>query len=332
MLRALLLPLFVTGLLVAEEATGLAERLPRLAPPVPVPAEDHGESTDIAPGIVATATAVILAGVTLIDSGPVDGMEVVACLDGGKAHESLIRLISSNGQLVKFAVIRVLGLDDGVPAQESSGVPARGTPVRVRLEWPVGDPAGPWQAIDASSLVRDRLTDQPYPAVPFIYTGSRIVGVIENGPDGRPVRRDRFMLDATKSVAVVFDEADALLASPFLNADIDSRYEANSALMPRPGMECRMVLSAAELPLTLVMDAQGALVDQSGAAIDDAGLRARLQQAFPASYSGLRAIAIHVVDPATPSTSDVAVRARVIEAAADVGVWAIPVFVPGPPR
>lgn len=332
MLRALILPWFVTGLLIAEEATDLAGRLPQLPAPAPVPVAAHGESTDIAPGIVVTATAVILAGVTLIDSGPVDGMEVIACLDGGKAHESLIRLISSNGQLVKFAVIRVLGLDDGVPAEESSGVPARGAPVRVRLEWPIGDPAGPWQGIDVSSLVRDRITDQPYPAVPFIYTGSRIVGVIENGPDGRPVRRDRFMLDATKSVAVVFDEADALLASPFLNADTDSRYEANSALMPRPGVECRLVLSAAELPLTLVMDAQGTMVDQTGESVDDAELQAHLQQAFPADFSGLRAVAIHVVDPATPAASDVAVRARVVQAAADAGVWAIPVFVPGPPR
>lgn len=328
MLRALIIPLLVTQLHAAENGIS---RLPHPPAPVPVPAADHGETTPIAPGIAITPSAVILEGVTLIDNGPVDGMEVIACLDGGKAHESLIRLLTSNGQLVKFAVIRVLGLDDGVPANESSGIPARGAPVRVQLEWPVGDPTGPWQTIDVSSLVRDRVTDQPYPAVPFIYTGSRIVGVIETGPDGRPVRRDRFMLDATKSVAVVFDEADALLASPFVNADTDSRYEANSAVMPRPGMPCRLVLSAASVPLRLVMDATGTLVDPTGSALDDAALADLLRTHFSAPVD-LRAVAIHVVDPATPSEIDVAVRTRILAAAATAQVWAIPVFVPGAPR
>lgn len=329
MLRALMLPLFAFSLHAAED---LVSRLPRLPAPVPVPAVNHGETTPIAPGIAITPTAVILEGVTLIDNGPVDGLEVLACLDGGKAHESVIRLLTSNGELVKFAVIRVLGLDDGVPAQESSGIPARGAPVRVQLEWPVGDPEGPWQAIDMSSLVRDRVTDVPYPAVPFIYTGSRIIGVIETGPDGRPVRRERFMLDATKSVVVVFDEADALLASPFVSADTDGRYEANSALMPRPGIPCRMVLTAAPVPLRLVMDATGTLVDATGTALDDAALAALLGTHFADATVDLRAVAIHVVDPATPSEVDVAVRTRILTAAAAADVWAIPVFVPGAPR
>ena len=310
----------------AEEPVDPLSQLPVLAAPQPQPVPVRGEVTTIAPGITATADTVILDGVTLIDSGPADGLEVIACLDGGKGHESLIRLATSNGQLVKFAVIRVLGIEDGVPARESSGIPAVGTPVRVCLEWPVGDPQGPWQQIDASCLVRDRAIDRAYPPVPFIYTGSRIVSMIANGRDGQPQKVQRFMLDVTKSVAVIFDEADALLASPFLHADTDSRYEANSAVMARPNTPCRLTISPAVLPLTLDLHGGGKF-GQNGATLEEAAVAALLQQHYPAAFTGLRAVAVRVPATVTGETL-VQTRTQLVRLAAEAGVWVIPVFVP----
>jgi hypothetical protein len=162
--------------------------------------------TAVAPGIATTTDAVVLDGVTLFDQGPADGMEVVACLDGGKAHESLLRLLTGNGQLVKFAVIRVLGFDDGVGAPESSGIPARGFPVRLQLRFPDPDDSAQQVIVDVSSLVRDRTIDHAYPPLPFVYTGSRLQTLTETANDGKPVNRERFMLDTTKSVVVSFDE------------------------------------------------------------------------------------------------------------------------------
>ncbi len=51
---------------------------------------------------------------------------------------------------------------------------------------------------------------------------------------------------------------------------------------------------------------------------------------YPASYEGLRAVAVHVQAAETPREVDVAVRKRLLERAAAAHVWVIPVFVPSP--
>lgn len=316
--------------LAAQDGVDPVARLPVLEAVQPSAAESVAGAAAVAPGIATTPSLVVLDGTVLVDSGPVDGLEVIACLQGGKDHESLVRLATANGQLVKFAVIRVLGKDDGVPAAEASGQPARGYPMRLRLQWPKGDPEGEWVEIDASCLVRDRVSDRPYPPLPFIYTGSRVIGVVQNGPDGRPVKLNRFMLDSTKSVTVVFDEPDALFASPFPGTADDSRFEAYAAIAPRPGSPCRLVISAAELPLTLVMDADGALRAQADTQVlADADLKVAMQTAFPPTYAGLRAVAVAVART-TAAEHDVAARERLLSLAVEAGIWAVPVFVPTP--
>lgn len=302
-------------------------RLPVLPKPRPAAASALGEPAAVAPGIATTPDAVVLDGRTLFESGPVDGLEVLACLEGGKYHESLVRLATGNGQLVKFAIIRVLGLDDGQPAIEGSGVPARGTPVRVLLQWATPEDPARWLELDASCLVRDRISDSAYPPLPFVYTGSRIQTIIETGADGRSVKRDRFMLDNTKSVAVAFDEPDALLASPFPGAEVDQRFEVNSALIPPPGTQVRLVIRRAELPLVLEMDVRGALRSAAdGPALDDDALAAALAAAYPPGWTGLRAVGVRVQDPATDRSHDVAARQRLLAAASAAKAWAVPVF------
>ena len=331
-----LLPLFgCVALLLAEEPTAdPMTRLPVLPVPKPSVALAHGEASIVAPGILTTPTAVVLEGLSLIDNGPVDGLEVVACLEGGKYHEALVRLTTGNGQLVKFAMIRVLGCDDGQPPTEGKGQPGRGTPVRVMLEWADPDHPGQWLTLDASCLVRDRVTDQANPPLPFIYTGSRIVSAVETATNGKPVKRDRFMLDVTKSVSVVYDEPDCLLASPFFGAHIDQRFEANSAVTPPPGTAVRMVVMKAELPLTLVQSADGSLRPEAGAAapaLDDTALQALLGKYYgPTCTPELRAVAVRVADPTTDHAIDVATRLRIVTAAAVAKAWVVPVFTLGP--
>ena len=117
--------------------------------------------------------------------GPVDGLEVLLCLRDGKTHEALVRLDTTLGAVVKAACIDGLGLAaDGQPAEEAAGFPARGTPVRIELRWQGAN--GAWLGLDAACLVRDRVTDRPYPPLPFIYTGSRFVALPGIGPDGTP--------------------------------------------------------------------------------------------------------------------------------------------------
>jgi hypothetical protein len=260
-----------------------------------------------------------LRGVLVVDRGPSDGLEVVACLDGGKVHEALVRLEAGNGQLLKAAFIATLGLDrDGSPAEEATGQPARGWPVAVDIVWDDPDGGG-WRTIAASSLVRDRTMDRPYPPLPFLYTGSR--PITERQADGSDVVRG-LAVDDTKSVVVAYDEPDALLASPFPGSDTDHRFETYSAVCPPAGTSVWVLFRRAALPLTLRADAAGALAE------DDAALAAALAAAYgPGSTPAFRAVAITMPAQA-PRDADRAVRARVLAAAAAGGAWVVPVFVP----
>jgi hypothetical protein len=283
---------------------------------------------EFAPGVlVAIGESVALTGTVILDQGPVDGLEVLACLATGKTHESLLRLDAANGQLVKAAFIAALGLTDGMTAPESSGHPGRGTALRIVVEWESLDAPGTWHAVDASCLIRDRITDKAYPALPFTYTGSRFLVVDETAPDGRPVRQERFMLDNTKSVVGIVDEPDALIASPSPGANTDKHFEVNSAICPPAGTKARLVFSKTTLPLTLVMDASGGLrADGAGAALDDAALDALLLKHYgTGSTPALRAVGVQV-DAATPRDHDITARLRILAAAARAKAWVVPVY------
>lgn len=297
--------------------------LPRAKPaaiPAPTPLKEF------APGVlVAIGESVALTGTIIIDQGPVDGMEVLACLATGKTHESLVRLDAANGQLVKAAFIAALGVNDGVTAPEATGHPGRGTPLQVVVEWESLDAPGTWKAIDASCLIRDRLTDKGYPPLPFTYTGSRFLVVDETAPDGRPIKQERFMLDNTKTVVGIVDEPDALIASPSPGAGFDKHFEANSAICPPAGTKARLVFRKTTLPLTLALGADGGLA-HGGKVLDDAALDALLAGHYGgAATPALRAVAV-VVAPGTPRDQDVAARTRILAAAARAKAWVVPVY------
>jgi hypothetical protein len=172
------------------------------------------------------------------------------------------------------------------------------------------------------------MVDQPYPPLPFIYTGSRMMTLQETGPDGKPVQRERFMLDSTKTVIANYDEPDALLGSPFPGADVDQRFEVNSAIAPPPGTPMRLVFEKAELSLTLAMNADGALSEpaHAGQILDDAALTQLLVAHYgPAVKPTLRALAVTVA-ASTPRTKDLAARTRLIGLAAAAKLWVVPVF------
>jgi hypothetical protein len=301
--------------------------LPVLAKPQPR-SEPLAQGDELSPGLRRLRDQhVILDGKVIIDRGPVDGLEVLACLRDGKTHEALIRLDTTHGQLVKAACIEALGLTrDGEPSDENSGLPARGTPVRLEVGWI--DEDGKPQRIAASCLIRDRITDKAYPPLPYVYTGSRFLTIRGTDPQGQPVTRQQFMLDSTGSVAVNYDEPDALLASPFPGAAIDARFEANTAVSPVAGTVVQLIIRPWTAPLTLDLDETGAL-RAAGRILDDAAVVGLLAATYgPAASPDLRAVAVRVA-ASTPRSVDQAARARLIAVAAQAQAWVIPVFVLG---
>jgi hypothetical protein len=286
-----------------------------------LPSAGHG----LAPGVrMVPGERIEVDGTLIISQGPPDGLEVLACLTGGKTHEALVRLTPGEGAVIKAAALAALGLADGIPAQENSALPARGIPVRLRVAWT--DTTGRERVIDASRLVRDRITDQGLPALPWIWTGSRFETIRQADPQGGVISREQFMLDVTKSLAVNYDEPDALMASPFLGAETDNRFEVFGRLCPPVGTAVRLVLSRAELPLTLDLAADGGL-SAGGLPVTDEQVRSLLASTYgPGQAPVLRAVAVRT-GPEVDRTVDAATRLRLIALAAQAQAWVMPVFV-----
>ena len=298
--------------------------LPVLPKPKPQPAIPAEAGELLAPGVtVIRGKALRLTGRINLDQGPTDGMEVLVCLREGKTHEALIRLEATSGVTVKAGLLAAFGPPDGQPAPEGKGQPARGVPVQVTVEWL--DRPGYRVQVAASNLVRDRVTDCPFPALPWVVTGSRFETIRFANADGSVQEREQFMLDSTRSVAVNFDEPDALLASPFPIANNDQRFEANSALCPLAGTEVVVTVAPCPLPLTLDLDANGQLLHETKP-LDDAGLGALLAQHYGTTASPLvRAVGVRV-DADLPHRIDVAARSQILTAAAAAKAWVVPVF------
>jgi len=304
--------------------------LPVLPKPVlqnaAAPPFDPTAGTALAPWLrLVPNSRLIIDGELQFDRGPTDGLEVLACLREGKTHESLIRLAGDAGDVIKAGGIAALGLGDGRTAEENRGIPARGTPVRLTVLWK--DEDGGWHWVDAASLVRDRKTDRAYPPLPWVWTGSRMLLVSESGPDGKVVRRERFMLDSTRSLAVNYDEPDALLASPFPNANEDARFEVNSAIAPPPKTRLHLVLSPAETVLQLRLTPDGQL-SREDAVLDDVTLPKTLANAFGEGLKPAhRAVFVRTANGVGDDLV-VAARARLLAAAAAGKAWTVPLFVP----
>lgn len=292
-------------------------------------ADDHGVvplGRGIAVSIVPPARALFTGHMSLA-RGPVDhGLETIASLAGGRLHESLIALESGDAMLVKSACLASFGFADGTPAGERDERPPRGVPLRVEVRW--CDDEGVHHVIDASCLIRDRRTDRGLPPLPFVWTGSRMGQVSE--PDGKGgVREAQAFLLAMGRVAVAnLDCDDALIASP-LPAPADLlRWEVNTALAPPLDHPVALVLSRAVLPIGLRLDPAGELTLAGGVLLDDGALGVRLAAAFAQPAPGT----LHAVRVCCPSglprEADVAARARILRAAARVGVWCVPVFEP----
>ncbi|TVR11807.1 MAG: hypothetical protein EA401_10320 [Planctomycetota bacterium] len=314
-----------------REVRRIMELMASLPAPPPVELREVEPSEgfqELAPAIeMKMGEAVRLHAQSIFDSGPDDGLEVMFCLQGGKNHEAIGWIPTTNAQMVKSAFILALDLEDGVGSYEDSGIPVRGTPVQMLIRWQPDRLLDPdrWVEVDASQMVRSRGTDHAYPPVPYMYTGSRIYRTMGTNREGKPVELERFMLEVTKSVAVNYDEPDALLGSPFPTAARDVLFEMNSAIAPPPRTPMLVYFRRVELPLTLRSDAENGLWYKDEKVDDEA-----LQQLLQRYYGGEtppNQYAVALARPKdVPREEDLPLRERLLEAAVAAEVWVVPVF------
>ncbi len=308
----------------------LMRQLPKVPVADPVPSKVSGELTPILPGLkIEKQKRIYLDASVIFDQGPQDGLEAVACMPGGKNHESMLLLTCGNGALIKSLFIANLEVGDGVPSPQDSGLPARGYPVRVVLRWrpdPVME-KDVWVERDMSTLVRDRISKSPFPPLPYVYTGSRFLRQTVKDNNGEERESEIFMLDTTKTLVTNYDEPDTLLASPFPLAGFDIYFEVNSVDSPAEDSKVQLYFERVDLPMKIAMDAQGAFY-QGKKLLDEAALIALMTKHFGAKAKpAMFAYSVEVA-PKTPREMDVQARQRLLEIAIKAKVWAVPLFMP----
>lgn len=306
-------------------ALDLAElpALPRpRAPVVTATAEPQWLASGV--GIIRDR-AVVLTGKRWVDSGPDEGLAIIACLTSGRLHESLIRLDSDDAALLKSAFILAFGWTDGATNDPLHGLPPRGVPVRVEWEWP--DDAGVTRRINISCLVRDRTTDRAFPPLPFIYTGSRVGEQRLRERDGSERMVPSFKLAEHRSLCALFDEHDALLSTPLPFITNDLHLEVNTKLAPLGRTTGRLIVTPVMLPLVLWADAAGVLRSTvDGAALDDQSLVALLEGTYRNDDPALmRAVGIR---SSATRADDPVVTTRLLRCAISARSWVLPVFIP----
>jgi hypothetical protein len=327
-MRSVLLGIFAATSLYAHDLSGLPA-LPR--PQAPVVAATT-EPQWLGPGVgIIRDQAVVLTGRRWVDSGPDEGLAIMAALTSGRLHETLIRLDSDDALLLKSAFLLAFGWKDGDCNDALHGLPPRGVPVRMEWEW--HDENGVIRRIDVSCLVRDRSTDQALPPLPFIYTGSRIGTQRTRNHDGSESLVPSFKLAEHRSLAALFDEHDALLSTPLPFLDNDLVLEVNTGLAPAGRTTGRLIITPAQLLLNLWADEAGDLRSGPDAnALDDAALATLLTRHYGSNESSseiphdaqkLRAVGIH---PPPQRASDPAISQRVMRTAIASRVWVLPVF------
>ena len=155
-------------------------------------------------------------------------LELLVSLRGGNTHEAVVYLDLGDAALAAASCQLLQPLVPGRPAPEASMIPAVGTPMRVEFLQRLSDDDKPeqlpeqWRKIDASCLLQDARSQRQFPALPFIYTGSQTV-VVERERDGKTETRRYFGLaSGRRGWANIYDDPDALLASPLPLAGDDT--------------------------------------------------------------------------------------------------------------
>lgn len=301
-------------------------------PPRPTLREPDGDprvvglDAHVAVSIAPPAT-VLLTGRIAVERGPADhGLESLACLAGGRMHESLIGLDSGDASLLKTACLAAFGWRDGAASGEGDELPPRGVPVRIEVRWQ--DEDGRHRIVDASCLVRDRRSDRPLPPLPYVYTGSSLAMVRESDGQGGTREVQAFVLALGRVLAANENCADALIASPLPPSRDLLRWEVNTALAPHLDHPVALQISRARLPFELRLHADGELSLPDGVRPDRGALALRLASAFAGAPAGtLHAVRVRV-DPAIDRRRDADARILLLHAAARAGVWCVPVFEP----
>lgn len=180
---------------------------------------------------------VVVPGVVLITKGLV---ELFGCGEGGKEHETVIRL-DSNVQALDLA-LTAAGLKRGkLPSKTDLSLPDQGSRVLVLVQWL--DKDGKLVTYRSEDLLVSMRRNAPMPRVGWTYVGQWMDVADPTSPTGEKKHK---VLAATgsRSLITTFRDRSALLDNPLEEAVDDTLFGSNYMLLPQTGTPVRVILRA----------------------------------------------------------------------------------------
>src|SRR5579862_2719375 len=180
---------------------------------------------------------VVVPGVVLVTKGLV---ELFGCGDGGKEHETVVRL-DSNVQALDLALTSA-GLKRGkLPSKPDLSLPDQGSRVLVLVQWV--DKNGKIVTYRSEDLLVSIRRNAPMPRVGWTYVGQWMEVADPTSPKGDKKHK---VLAATgsRSLVTTFRDRSALLDNPLEEAVDDTLFGSNYMILPERGTPVRVILRA----------------------------------------------------------------------------------------
>jgi len=187
-----------------------------------------------------TQAGVVVAGMILMDRGI---PELMACGEGGKEHESILRLECDIHSL--DLALQLSGLNRGpIPTRLNDPKVPQGSRVLVLVQWTGED--GKLVTHRAEDCVIDVNRRAPMRRVGWTYVGAMIP--IQD-PAGAPGKTYRVLAaTSSRSLLSTYRDMSTILDNPLeateLDINNDTAYAANHMVLPAPGTKVRVIVRA----------------------------------------------------------------------------------------
>ncbi len=163
--------------------------------------------------------------------GPI---ELFACAEGGKDHESVLR-VRCRPELINLNLI-LFGLKRG-PSRPLDGG-AAGDRVIILCEW---EEAGETKSVRAEEMIWNAATNRPMDRVGWTYVGSKFVPE-HDVETGKPTGRSVLAVVYGRTLFATFLDSAALFETPLPEGVDDSTFSVNEKVVPPPGTPVRVII------------------------------------------------------------------------------------------
>jgi hypothetical protein len=163
-------------------------------------------------------------------------IELFACSEGGKDHESIMRL-DVLAEDLNLALI-MMELEPGTPPESLEEAKASdGDRVIIEVKIEGENP----KTLRAEELIWNKAYDEPMEQVGFVYVGSAFIDEIDIDT-GKPTGRRIFLASQNKSLITTYRDHTTLLDNPLPWGANDNLYYVNEEVIPEIGTKITAII------------------------------------------------------------------------------------------